>query len=403
MKRKAEKEQTRVWLTTNVPNMLRHKGGTYYGRFRVSGKRKLTSLETKVYTIAVQRMRDEAIKVERLRGADLPPESGEVRMKHLVETYRARFQSLEITPASINDREISLKRLLGTWDNFEELKPSQIKNDDVWTWAARLKDQGTGFIPPLAKKAKKGSSASSVNKSITALQQILDIAVERGLVAQNVARGKPPAGFKKLRRSNHPKPVYLPPNQTMQALMDEIEAPEPDADPRVVAWQRSHRLDAGELIRFMAYSGARLKEAGKATWRDVLGDIIIVNGTKSKGSRTRPVSINPSLRALLDRIRDRRTRAAKAADQKGPALTDTILNVREAQKSIDRACAKLKVPRLTHHDFRHLFATRCLESGVDPKTIAAWMGHSDGGVLVLKLYGHVRPDHAAAAAAKVIF
>jgi hypothetical protein len=35
--------------------------------------------------------------------------------------------------------------------------------------------------------------------------------------------------------------------------------------------------------------------------------------------------------------------------------------------------------------------------------VADWLGHADGGVLVLKTYGHVRPEHAAAAAAKVSF
>ncbi len=58
---------------------------------------------------------------------------------------------------------------------------------------------------------------------------------------------------------------------------------------------------------------------------------------------------------------------------------------------------------MTHHDLRHLFATCCLESGVDPKTLAEWLGHADGGTLVLRTYGHVRPDHAFSAAAKVVF
>jgi integrase len=82
---------------------------------------------------------------------------------------------------------------------------------------------------------------------------------------------------------------------------------------------------------------------------------------------------------------------------------DQILRVRRAKGGIARACRALGLPRLTHHDFRHLFATRCLESGVDPKTLAEWLGHADGGMLVFRTYGHVRQDHAIAAAAKVVF
>jgi hypothetical protein len=45
--------------------------------------------------------------------------------------------------------------------------------------------------------------------------------------------------------------------------------------------------------------------------------------------------------------------------------------------------------------------TRCLELGVDPKTVAAWQGHVDGGVLVMRVYSHVRPIHSRTMAALV--
>jgi len=33
---------------------------------------------------------------------------------------------------------------------------------------------------------------------------------------------------------------------------------------------------------------------------------------------------------------------------------------------------------------RHLFATRCIESGVDIPTVSRWLGHKDGGALAMK-------------------
>jgi integrase len=59
--------------------------------------------------------------------------------------------------------------------------------------------------------------------------------------------------------------------------------------------------------------------------------------------------------------------------------------------------------RITHHDLRHLFATRCIESGVDVPTVARWLGHRDGGALAMRTYGHLREEHSRAAAAKVTF
>jgi hypothetical protein len=41
-----------------------------------------------------------------------------------------------------------------------------------------------------------------------------------------------------------------------------------------------------------------------------------------------------------------------------------------------------------------MFITRALELGVDPKTISEWQGHRDGGVLIMRVYSHVRPVHS---------
>jgi len=74
-----------------------------------------------------------------------------------------------------------------------------------------------------------------------------------------------------------------------------------------------------------------------------------------------------------------------------------------AQKSLDRAAKKVSADRITHHDLRHLFATRCIESGVDIPTDSRWLGHKDGGALAMKTYGHSRREHSIAQAQRVTF
>ena len=78
-----------------------------------------------------------------------------------------------------------------------------------------------------------------------------------------------------------------------------------------------------------------------------------------------------------------------------------MFKVGEAQRAIDRGCRKLGIPRITHHDLRHFFATVCIESGVDIPTVSRWLGHKDGGVLAMKVYGHLRDDHSKAQANRV--
>jgi integrase len=67
------------------------------------------------------------------------------------------------------------------------------------------------------------------------------------------------------------------------------------------------------------------------------------------------------------------------------------------------ACRNLGLPHFTHHDFRHFFATTCIESVVDIPTISRWLGHKDGGALAMKTYGHLRDEHSLAMSKRVVF
>ena len=72
----------------------------------------------------------------------------------------------------------------------------------------------------------------------------------------------------------------------------------------------------------------------------------------------------------------------------GEPPNEKVFRVNEAQKAIDSATRKLGLPRITHHDLRHLFAAAGIEGGVDIPTVSRWLGHKDGGALAMKTYGH---------------
>jgi len=83
--------------------------------------------------------------------------------------------------------------------------------------------------------------------------------------------------------------------------------------------------------------------------------------------------------------------------------TGKVFEAGNAAMSLASACSAIGVKKMTHHDLRHLFATTCIESGVDVPTVAAWLGHVDGGVLAMQTYGHIRPSHSTEAAKRVKF
>jgi integrase len=299
-------------------------------------------------------------------------------MLRFIKAWQERFENdLSLAPASKLRREIALKAILKTWPGFAFLDAGRVSDSDCQRWAIKAFREGTGFIAPGVKMTRRGMSASAFNKCVDALRGIFALVVKEGLRDDN-----PGAAVSKVRDWH--KPVELPSSAQFEAMV------------RAVAAGKSRwAADCADMIRLLAYSGARLREATGLRWRHVdgAGQRLTIPGTKSASSY-RVIPIFPPLAALLAEMRTRRPEDGK----------DTpIARVKECRESLRSACRIAGVTPITHHDLRHLFATRCIESGVDIPTVSRWLGHSDGGVLAMKTYGHLRDEHSAAQAAKVRF
>jgi integrase len=164
--------------------------------------------------------------------------------------------------------------------------------------------------------------------------------------------------------------------------------------------------EAALLCSFLRASGARIGEIPRTTWRCVnwKKDELYLPGYKTAAA-PRDIPLFAELKVVLREIQEWRKVTAIYREDKRALLepNDRIFKISECQKTIDAACAETGVTRITHHDFRHIFATSCLEAGVDVRTIASWLGHADGGVLVLRTYGHLRSEHSHLSAKKVTF
>ena len=90
---------------------------------------------------------------------------------------------------------------------------------------------------------------------------------------------------------------------------------------------------------------------------------------KAKRSKTsyahesRFIPIIPAMLELLKRLQA----------EKRPEPADRVCVLGECEKSLTRACRIVGCARITHHDLRHLFATRCIEAGVDIPTVSRWL------------------------------
>ena len=197
-----------------------------------------------------------------------------------------------------------------------------------------------------------------------------------------------PARFIK-RASERAKILQLPEPGQFERFVDEIEN----------SGSGHSKPCAESRARFLAFGGFRKSEAGNITWADCDFEKkeIVVRGDPETGTKNwsvRRVPMIPDMLELLQRLR---------AERPDESAGNSVMRVRECQQAMDRAAKVVKMARITHHDLRHLFATLCIESGVDIPTVSRWLGHKDGGALAMRVYGHLRDQHSVNMAQHVKF
>lgn len=375
------------WERTNVTNLLRNsESGNYYARLKSSGKQIWRSLDTSVATVAKQRlpaaiqeMREQVfVAAGQTLSADTSEEN-RFQVSRFVVFYTTSVENdRRLKPASKARALDSVKTLVRSWPDLPRRDVRRISVDDCNKWANEALKDFERPAAPNAKTIKKGMAASSFNKCLDALRGILEQARKEGVIYRNPAT-------EVVREKPEKKLLSLPSPEKFQEIL--------------VAMERSPSrwaAAAADLARLLAFTGSRLREGTAICWHhvDFAKGVIIVPGTKTDGSKNRPLPLFPSLRQHLEKLRAERSE--ESADTK-------IACVSSCSSTLKTACAKVGTTPLDHHDLRHLFATRCIESGVPVPTIAEWLGHADGGMLLLKTYKHLLLEHSLAQGARVRF
>jgi integrase len=365
---KVDGDEPNLWQKTSYANLVRYNpSGTYFCRVRVRGKLIRKSLKTDVLSVAKLRLTDEEKKHRQAAQNQLAIQRGRGQMTFgdALEIYRARLEANPDIKSKTKDYyQQRIDSLLRTWQGLEKTNVRDISKQDCLDWAARYDGSPTAF-----------------NNTALVLRAVLDIAIESGVIYENMARHI-------TRRSVKPKELHLPDNNKFIEFVDAIEH----------AGGRFSR-DCADLVRFLSYGGFRLREGWNITWADCdfVREEIIVRGDPEEGtknSEVRRVPMIAEMNELLARLRN---------EQQKVSPTIRVMRIGQCQIAMDTAAKKVGIPHLTHHDLRHLFATRCIESGVDIPTVSRWLGHKDGGVLAMKVYGHLRNQHSASMAKLVKF
>jgi integrase/recombinase XerD len=147
------------------------------------------------------------------------------------------------------------------------------------------------------------------------------------------------------------------------------------------------------LIEFLYYTGARVSEVARLTWRDIksnrngLGQVTLFG----KGGKTRTVLLPETLyRDLLTTRTNKDPETAVFASRKG----SKPLQVRQIRKIVNDIAAEAGLDgHVSPHWLRHSHASHSLDRGAPPQLVQQTLGHQS--LHTLTRYAHARPSDSS--------
>jgi integrase len=252
------------------------------------------------------------------------------------------------------------------------------------------------------KRMKSGVNKRTAKLDVIVFRNVL----KRARDVEEIIRELPvSAGLNRKLKSVAPKRELFSP-QEMESLCAAAMAKKEDGSPVTKNGQQFC-----DYVRLMAYSGARRNGTLALKWADVdfdneklsierqASDKVEEDETPKNGTG-RAVDFSPALKKLLSEMKDRR-----APDSvwmfPSPQRGKKDIHAMSFRESLELARAHAKLRNVGFHDLRHLFISFCVMSGIDYMTIAKWVGHKDGGILIGKVYGHLAERHTKEQAKRV--
>jgi integrase len=267
----------------------------------------------------------------------------------------------------------------------------------------------------MQQRPARGLSPASINKAITLLAQVLEVAVEYELISRNPAKGR-----RRRLKADRPAPVWLDSAEQIAALLD--AAGELDREARV-----DRQVPRRAILATLVFAGLRIGELIDLRWKDVdLAEGRITVRTSKTDASVRTIDLLPVLRSelallratrvggrgasgsvlSLDAHRDSKALASQRVfpTQDGGPMNQSNVRNRLLAKAVARANERLQdadanpLPEhLTPHKLRHTYASLLVALGVDMGATMDQLGHTDAA-FTLRVYRHgMRRDEVSKA------
>lgn len=346
---------------------IRQETGKYYLIVRINGVQIRKSLKTNIRAIANSKLEIELSKLGTYKSKT---------KKDTIPTFSAAYplalqiaRADQLRPRSVETLNSHLK----------------LAAEDPMIGPLRVCDITSTVLLQYLRKRSVEASGHTANLDLQAFRRFFKMALEHSWCATNPAAEVPTFEHRAAKR-------HIP-------TAEEVNA--------VITFLRTHphyiedRNKAADFIEFLALSGVRLEGAQTVKWEDIHVDQGYFQVTE-KGDKTRRINIFPQLKEFFNK--HLKEFADKNIKPKGYVFGEVGYS---PKKSLLTACRQVrvggsKIKPFTFHGLRHYFATECLEAGISPSVIGGWLGHSDNGVLVMRLYAdHIRARHFEQEANKV--
>lgn len=243
--------------------------------------------------------------------------------------------------------------------------------------------------------SQQGLSGKTIKNTFLNLSAALDKAEELQMITRNPC-----------------KHIVLPPVKRYNAqvyTVDEVQN----------ILKLAQGTDMYFLLMIEFYLGLRKGEVSELKWSDIdleegvvhitrsrveTDEGIIVKSTKSEAG-IRDIPLSPK---ILTAFKDQYAEHLEKIGKNGFVNSGYVICKSNGEPFVpssipqrwDRFCDQHKLKKIRFHDLRHTCATLMIANGVDPKTVQAWLGHSDIQV-TLNTYAHCLPSMKQAAGEKM--
>ncbi len=237
----------------------------------------------------------------------------------------------------------------------------------------------------------KKYSPASLNRQLAAVKSLFTMGFDCGYLTFNA-----PAKAKGVKQKDSLAERILSEFETMQLLATaKSKVVEFSSKSKTGNFSQKEKIALRNhlLLEFLYYTGARVSEVARLTWRDIkanrngLGQVTLFG----KGGKTRTVLLSESLyRDLLATRTNKDREAAVFASRK----SNKPLQTRQIRKIVNDTAAEAGIEgSVSPHWLRHSHASHSLDRGAPPQLVQQTLGHQS--LQTLTRYAHARPSDSS--------